>query len=216
VTDRPTVHLNTPWGSVQAILNSDTSAYVSAGSEGDANPTGITINRVPYRLQLRLHCGTAGWWGGGLEALSRMDGRGGSSPAANRALNELLELFAHWARRHSEVLAEAQTAYLERELARMDEYIRVDVDRLREHEGDRSKILAMLGREPETPPLEVLAAVVHEYLADELVPARHCPSCGGSLMRSGRHEEGCGLAAVAAAYMVARPDSGLTGLGLPA
>jgi hypothetical protein len=131
-------------------------------------------------------------------------------------LSELVELFAHWARGHREVLADAQTAYLERELARVDEFIRVDLDRLREHEGDRRKILAMLGREPEASPLALLAAAVHEYLDGELVAARHCPSCGGSLLRGGQHEEGCGLAAVAAAYVVARPDSGLTGLGLPA
>jgi hypothetical protein len=62
--------------------------------------------------------------------------------------------------------------------------------------------------------LPLLLERLHEFLYESLVTRRSCPECAGSLMRNGRHEDGCMLAAVAAAFTAAVPDHDLPGLGL--
>jgi len=199
--DRPVVQLDTPWGQVEVHLQDENHVYVVAGHDGNSNPAGIRINRVPYRLSLHLRRAPIGWLpesGGLYYSLSRKDRdclNDKPSLAAVEQLDQgLVPLVAHWVSRNPKKLAEGQAAYLEEQLGRVDEQIQHAEERLREAQADRAKILALMGREPQPAPVAAEVVAVLDDAWREIVRfplAQVCKHWAAGALLNAMEKLGC-------------------------
>lgn len=154
MVERPVVEMDTPFGQVDVIVRSGSEVTLKAGDPHDTNPRGIVVNRVPYRLSLRLLRGEAGWWARSTDCLARLDrerDNKASAAAERRVERELVALVNKWAGGHGGALVEGERANLREWLARADESVRIAQERLREAEADRAEWQARLDALP--PPI---------------------------------------------------------------
>lgn len=139
-----THQLDTPYGTVDINLSSDTQGTLVAGYH--PGPDAIQINGIRYRLRLRVYRSSEGGWFRtyGDDSLIRDDRKGRPSPAAERTLGNVVAYFEDWAKQNPQAVVEAQREYLEQQLERAEENVRMERERLADWESDRNKILRAL------------------------------------------------------------------------
>lgn len=106
--------IDTPFGKMELVVNSDKSLYLTSGYESS-----IVINGVHYRTSLHLERTGSPWTA--LHMYRGADQRHASESAKKRALAALPTAVNVWLDTHPEALRDGQRAHLEREIERARE-----------------------------------------------------------------------------------------------